>query len=221
MKTRNFLILLITLAIILHSALTGAENARTLAILPFENNSVTDARKYDPLCNGLSVMLMTELSNVDTDAFKLIEREKIRALLEEISLGQTGAVDPSTAARVGKLLGAQTTGFGAFMVLGKQVRIDMRIIRVETGELIMAESITGEADEFLFLEQKLAQKIAVTMNTRLAQKASASKSSIEAALFFAQGVEALEKGNKARAEEFFNKSMALDPSYKDKIDRLK
>ena len=78
---------------------------RTLVILPFENNSVTTPETYDPLKSGLSVMLMTELANSEA-AFTLVEREKIRALLDEITLGQTGVIDASTAVKMGKMLGA-------------------------------------------------------------------------------------------------------------------
>ncbi|MDY6905403.1 MAG: CsgG/HfaB family protein [Thermodesulfobacteriota bacterium] len=220
MKFRNLFVLIITLTVFLSAGIQASATTRTMAILPFENNSITDAQKYNPLCNGLSVMLMTELSNISTEAFKLIEREKIRALLDEIALGQTGTIDPSTAARIGKLLGAQSIGFGAFMVLGKQVRIDLRIIQVETGELIMAESITGDTEDFLSLEHDLARKIAKTMDTKLTEAASPSKSSIDAALLFARGVDALEKGDKTEAKKFFKRAVALDPAYQVKMDQL-
>ncbi|MFZ5562662.1 MAG: CsgG/HfaB family protein [Thermodesulfobacteriota bacterium] len=224
MKTRSYImaaaIIMLACASVVQAAEPAPTQDRTLAILPFENNSVTDPATYDPLKSGLSVMLITELANSGV-SFKLVERDRIRALIDEMSLGQTGVIDPATAARMGKLLGAQTIGFGAFMVMDKNVRIDMRIIEVETGAMVMAESITGKTGDFFTLERDLAQKIAKSMEAREAVGQASSKSSIEAALLFARGVDALEAGNSDAADAFFKKAIKQDKSYQKQVDRLK
>lgn len=188
----------------------------TLAILPFENNSVTEPERFAPLSKGLSAMLTTDLKNAGT-TLKLIEREKIQALLKEVALSQSGSVDQSTAVRVGRLLGAQAIAFGSFMVLGKDVRMDLRIIQVETSELIMAESIVGSADAFIDLERKLAGKIAGSLRIAL-QPASAAGSDINAALYFSQGLEALDRGDRSEADRLFAKAVAADPAYQSQVD---
>ncbi len=53
-------------------------HCKTLAILPFENNSVTDTAMYAPLAKGLSAMLITDL-NTGGSTLKIIERGKIQA----------------------------------------------------------------------------------------------------------------------------------------------
>jgi TolB-like protein len=128
------------------------QTPKTLAILPFENNSVTDPELYHPLTKGLSAMLITDLSN-NVSTLKLIERNKVQSLLKEIALSQSGSIDKSTAIRAGKILGAQAITFGSFMVLEEQVRIDARIVKVETSEVLMAESILGRSDNFIDLER--------------------------------------------------------------------
>ncbi|MDP2644973.1 MAG: hypothetical protein Q8P24_08535, partial [Desulfobacterales bacterium] len=45
----------------------------TLAVLPFENNSITDPARYEPLGRGLAAMLITDLKNAGT-SLRLIER---------------------------------------------------------------------------------------------------------------------------------------------------
>lgn len=213
-------IIMIVCASLVHAADPAPSRDRTLAILPFENNSITTPETYNPLRSGLSVMLMTELANSGV-SFKLVERDKIRSLIDEMSLGQTGVIDPATAAKMGKLLGAQAIGFGAFMVMDKNVRIDMRIIEVETGALIMAECITGKTTDFFTLERDLAQKIATSMQAKEAVAQASSTSSIEAALLFARGVDALEAGKNDAANDFFKKAIKLDKSYQAQVDRLK
>ena len=193
---------------------------KTLAILPFENNSVTEPERFAPLTKGLAAMLTTDLKNSGT-ALKLIEREKIQALLKEVALSQSGSVDKSTAVQVGRILGAQAIAFGSFMVLGTDVRLDLRIIKVETSELIMAESISGSSDGFIDLERKLAGKIAASLRIALQPVSAGSGSDINAALYFSQGLEALDRGDKAEAEQLFAKSVAADPAYQGQVDNVK
>ena len=188
----------------------------TLAILPFENNSITDVDKYAPLGKGLAAMLITDLKKTGT-SLKLIERSKIQAIIKEIALGQTGSVDKSTAMKAGKILGAQSIAFGSFMVLGKDVRIDTRIVNVETSELIMAEGLSGSANNFIKLEQEVARKIAGSLKIALKPPAGKSKSDINAAVFFSQGLDALDRGDTAEAKRLFDKCLKLDPAYKDQV----
>jgi TolB-like protein len=193
---------------------------KTIAVLPFENNSVTDPDRYAPLSKGLSAMLITDLKN-SSASLQLIEREKIQALLKEIALGQSGSVDQSTAVKAGKILGAQSIVFGSFMVLGNQVRMDARIIKVETSEVIMAESIAGESGGLMNLAMELAGKIARSMKVAFKPPQVKSEGDINAALFFSKGLEALDKGDKKEARRLFSKSIELDPAYKTQVDNVK
>ena len=102
-------------------------------------------------------MLITDLNKNDS-VLTVIERNKIKSILKEIALGQLGGVDQSTAIEAGKILGAQSIGFGSFTIMGDMIRIDVRIIKVESSELVMAESVSGEIKNFMALETDLADK---------------------------------------------------------------
>ncbi len=193
---------------------------KTMAVLPFENNSVTETEKYAPLSKGLSAMLITDLKNSNT-TLQIIEREKIQAILKEIALSQSGSVDQSTAVKAGKLLGAQSIVFGSFMVLGNNVRIDARIIKVETGELLMAESMSGDNSGFLNLAVELAGKIAKSMKVAFNPVSLKSKGNPDAAIYFSQGLEAIDRGDKEEAKRLFSNCIKLDPAYKEQVDNVK
>lgn len=193
---------------------------QTLAIFPFENNSVTDSRRYDPLSKGLAAMLITDLSR-QKSALTLVERDKISALLEEIALGQSGVVDQATAMQAGRILGAQAIAFGSFMVLSDQVRIDLRIVNVETSELILADSILGSSAAFIELEGRLAGKIAHSLQVAFRPQVTASTGSMDAALYFSQGVDAFDRGDRDEANRLFAKSIALDPAYLHQVEHVK
>ena len=188
---------------------------KTLALLPFENNSVTDPQKFAPLSQGIPAMLTTDLKR-GGPGLRLIERAEIQGLLKEIAFGQTGAVDESTAVKAGKILGAEAIGLGSFIVLGGKVRIDTRIIGVETSEVIMAESIMGDSDRFMELIQGLGDEIAAAFRVNFTP-AAASGGDIRAAVLFSQGLEALDRNDRAAAERLFQKSISLDPAYRRQV----
>ncbi|MBU0909848.1 MAG: CsgG/HfaB family protein [Proteobacteria bacterium] len=196
----------------------SAELPTPLAIFPFENNAVTRHEEYEPLTGGLAAMLITDLRHESTN-LKIIERNRIKELLQEIDLSQSGYVDQATALRIGKLLGARSIAFGSFVVLGEQVRIDARLVNVETSETILAESINGTSDQFLQLEKKLADKLAGAFQERLAStQASASANTMNAALAFSKGLEALDRGDRQEAESYFRKTIELDPGFTRQVE---
>ena len=75
---------------------------KTVAISYFDNTSGLE--EYNPLSKGLADMLITDLSNVKS--IQIVEREKLESLLQEIDLGESKFMDPSTAQKLGKGLGA-------------------------------------------------------------------------------------------------------------------
>jgi TolB-like protein len=143
-----------------------AEDPKTLAVLYFENNSVVDKDKLDPLKKGLADMMITEMTKIK--GIRVVERQRIQSIIEELNLNETDMVDKSTTQKMGKLLGAKVMLFGGFSNLfNDKLRIDIRIVRTETGETLKAEEETGELDEFLTMLQLLVKKIATDLDVKM------------------------------------------------------
>lgn len=191
----------------------------TLAIMPFDNNSVTDHLQLEPLRQGLPAILTTDLSR-NSGGLKLVERQKISKVLKEMSLGQTGVVEQNTAVRVGNILGAGNIAFGSFMALGTTVRIDLRIIRVETGELLIAESVSGSTTSFIELTNRLASLLANALQVALADDRPGDSGGIDAAILFSRGLAALDTGELEKARQWFVKCTELDQGYKPRVAAL-
>ena len=128
-----------------------------VAVMNFENNS-TWSYWGDNLGKAAADELVTQL--FQTGSFSVIERAQLEALLVEQDLGASGAVDTSTATRIGQLLGVQLiltgsiTQFsiertsGGFRSLGVSVSraesvLDVRLVNTTTGEIMLAESGEG------------------------------------------------------------------------------
>ncbi|GAB4341665.1 MAG: hypothetical protein Kow0037_28470 [Calditrichia bacterium] len=139
----------------------------TIAILDFQNNSFFQAEELGALQPGLADMMITALSRVS--GLKVVERRQLRALLEEMALGQSGVVDAATAQKVGKLLGAEYLLLGSFVRgMKNDLRIDVRMVRTETGETTKAEEVTGKTEDVLKLVEKLSKKVLKNLRIKLA-----------------------------------------------------
>jgi len=148
---------------------THASDPKTIAVLYFENNSIVDKDKLDPLKKGLADMMITEMSKIK--GIKVVERQRIQSIIEELNLNETDMVDKSTTQKMGKLLGAKVMLFGGFSNLfNDKLRIDVRLVRTETGETLKAEEETGELDEFLTMLQSLVKKIASDLEVKLSSE---------------------------------------------------
>ncbi|MGH7963812.1 MAG: CsgG/HfaB family protein, partial [Candidatus Binatia bacterium] len=84
---------------------------RTLAVTYYRN---LGAPELSFLQKGLTALLINDLSQVRD--LRVVERDRLQALLEELQLGSTGLVNQDTAPKVGRLLGAGKVATGAYAV---------------------------------------------------------------------------------------------------------
>ncbi|HPG39883.1 MAG TPA: CsgG/HfaB family protein [bacterium] len=202
-----FVTILFLGSILLSGAAAQTEGKRTIAILYFENNSLAQKTEMDPLCKGLTDMLITEFSKISQ--FQVVERSQLQKLVEEISLGQSGMVDAGTAQQVGNLLGARNLLLGSFMnMFDGQIRIDVRIVEVETGITIKAEEETGKPKDLYKLISKLVAKVIADLDVKIS-KADAQKlgqvenTSFNAAMYYARGLEYEDAGDLVNAKKMY------------------
>jgi TolB-like protein len=128
---------------------------KTVAILYFDNH--TGSSENDPLGKGIASMMISDLSAVQE--IQLVERERMQDLVKEIDMQRTKYFDSTTAVKTGKMLGAEYVVVGAFATVDPQMRIDTRVVRVATGEIVKTAQVTGDQDKFFDLEQDLANKL--------------------------------------------------------------
>jgi len=107
-------------------------------------------------------------------AGKVVERERIQFILDEIqrsdaTISGQKLADPEFAVRVGKLLGAQSMLIGSYMKFNNKLRLDTRLVKTETSEIIKTESVEGKADEIFELSKRLAIKISEDLEVALNQ----------------------------------------------------
>ena len=80
---------------------------KRIAILDFENLSES-LKKYNV---GTSISLILSGEMAHSTIFRLVERERVDKLINEVELGMTGAIDPDTAVKAGKISRADIAHF--------------------------------------------------------------------------------------------------------------
>ncbi len=196
----------------------AARRETVLAIFDFDNASFDDKERWDAMGVGFAQMLVTDLLGVKD--LQIVERQKLQFVLSELDLHHGDRVDPQTAAEAGKLLGAGTLMFGSFSAVGRDMRIDVRLVRTETGEVIKAGKITGRTDRFFELQGNLARLVVdeIIPGSRRTEElppdfGSAQTKSLEAALAYSEGIRLMDEGMLSDAYERFAAAVDLSPDF--------
>jgi hypothetical protein len=79
--------------------------------------------------------------------YTVVERTRILRVLEELRLGSSALADEQTRLRVGKLVGARVMVFGGYLVIGGNMRLDLRLVEVETGKVLKAVQKTASSND--------------------------------------------------------------------------
>jgi TolB-like protein len=197
---------------------------QTVAVLGFENASVEDYEKLEPLRVGLAAFFITDLKKVTK--LKIVEREKINYILKELDLWGTKKFDNKLAARIGKLAGAHAMVFGTFMKQdAKHMRVDARVVKTETGEVLDAASEEGRPKDIFKLEKNLVLKIAeilkIVVNKEEKEEIKlGGTESFDGATLYAEGLKYLDAFEYKKAYEYFKKAAEKDPDYAEAKEKM-
>jgi TolB-like protein len=116
----------------------------TTAVLDIENLSPDDSTG-DDLGGLLSSEIVGKLSS--KPGVQIIERQKLLSVLQELKLGSSELTDESVRLRVGRMLGARQMVFGSYLVSGDSMRLDLRLVDVETGRILKTAKKTVKAGD--------------------------------------------------------------------------
>ncbi len=141
-----------------------------LAVLAFENN--TGDPRYDPLGRGLASMMTSDLASVPT--LRLVERERLQSLIDELDLQQTDYFDQETALQVGLFIGADHVVVGSIVAVEPEIRLDTRVVKVETAEVVQTASVAGREDRLFDLQKDLAASLIAGIDVVMSDEARAA-----------------------------------------------
>jgi tetratricopeptide (TPR) repeat protein len=146
--------------------------------------------------------------------------------MEEQDLGASGRVDQNTAARLGRLVGARYMILGGFVDFYGDLRIDARVVNVETGEIVKTERVRDRReklyDSVVELAQRLAQGLDLPPLPRQAMEERRNREvPAEAVRLYVKGLLYQDRGDRERAAELFQQAVAQYPEYTEASEALR
>jgi TolB-like protein len=197
------------------SASVARADETTLAILPLTKASGSES--WDGLGTALAGMLTSDLSQVG--AIQLVERDRLDAVLAEIALSETAFVDPKTAQKLGKGVGAEAVLTGSFSVVGDTFLLDARIVETRTAKVLKAADAQGTSAEFVAVEKELVEELLEGLDVEL-DSASRRRLLMEAPTEawgafteYGKGLDAQKDGRLDDAARSFEAALRADPKF--------
>ena len=139
----------------------------TVAILPFAASGPDLADMAVEVPQLMTAYLSAE------PAVILVERAQLEDALSEIELGQSGTVDPATAAKIGYLTGAQILITGRAFPVQRDIVVVAKIVSVETSR-VYGETVTFPArGSVVEASQELSRAVGATIAERGARLVAA------------------------------------------------
>ena len=205
------------------TSITKSADAKRLVVLYFENNA--DDPKIAGLSKGLADMMITDLSKYHM--IQVVEREKIESILKEQDMSHTNRFDKSTAIKLGKLLGAEAILTGSYFEMIGNLRIDARIIDVETSAILKSEGVNGSTDNFFDLEKQLVGKIISGLEIPLKkeeetilQKPLNGQFTMNAGLSYSKALDLLDQGKTQEAKDALKNVLVETPDFEPALNAL-
>jgi TolB-like protein len=212
------------------SSVAVAQSKPTVAVISFTNSALGASNKdLEPLSKGIADLLAGSLAA--NPNIRVVERDRIQAVLEEQKLGADGKLDQAAMVKVGKILGAKHMITGVFITevpkgaAAAPMRLSARVINTETSEIekLTLGDVTGKTDGILSLIDKLGANLNKDLKlpdipaaARDAHEASIKRQEkvpFSAVMLYSRALDEQDHGNKEKAVTLFKQSIAAFPSY--------
>ena len=189
---------------------------KSVAVFPFTYQG--ENKTFAELGIGIGEMMITDLSQVN--GLKVIERIRLQAMFNEISMGQSGMVEEGTAPRFGKLLGAAKIVHGNYDVSDKNnVELNVGFWDVKDNYFPGLSNQKDGLRNLFKMEKDLVfslldeMNVALTMQERMKIQEIPTKN-LQAFLNYCKGLQMENRGDFGQAAKFFEQAKKIDPDFK-------
>ncbi|MGH7964190.1 MAG: MopE-related protein, partial [Candidatus Binatia bacterium] len=198
----------------------GPGDPQTVAITNYRN---LGSPQLGVLQKGLTALLISDISKVKD--LKVVERDLLQALLEEMQLGTSGVLDEKTAPKAGRLLGAGKVATGSY-VDATQDNLQATSVLAEstTAQVVGTQESSGTLQQFYELEKGIALGLLRDLGydeQRLRNEGvwdsirQPQTTSVVALTAFSRGLDAKDRADYPAARAQFDQALAADPNFQE------
>jgi TolB-like protein len=192
----------------------------TVAVFPFRYRGANEELR--PLERGLSHLVLTDLSKVAR--LRLLERERVQVLLDEMRLTDSNRVEPSSGARSGRMLRAARVVQGTLQDQAQRLRLDANVVDATSSTITATGAATDRLQQLFEVEKQVVFQLIERMGITLspAERRAISErptADLQAFLAFSRGLEAEDQGNFQEAANQFDAAVRRDPNFRSARDK--
>jgi TolB-like protein len=180
-----------------------------VSVLYFENT--TKNAPYAWFSKGAADMLITDLAA--QPGLTVVEREQMQKVLKEQEKAMSDLYDEKNAVRIGKLTAARQIVIGSFIIYEKTMRVDAKVVEVETGKVLTTMRAEGALDKLFAVQRDLTAGVLKRYGLTAGAPAASDTQSLEAAQAYYTGIDFLDQGAFKDAAKSFQQAIEFDPYY--------
>jgi tetratricopeptide (TPR) repeat protein len=190
--------------------------SNTVAVMPFSYGGADST--IQPLGRGLAQLLVTDLAK--SRQVRVLERERMQAIVNELKLSDSARAAPATALRSGRLLRAARVVQGSIADRpGSQLEVDATVVDVGTAGVQATARGRDLLSRLFEIEKQLALTLFNNMGIQLtpAERDAINQrptENLQAFLIYSRGLEAQDHGDFGAAQADFNRAATLDPNFR-------
>jgi len=189
----------------------------TIAVVDFDNTHLPP--DMAPISKGLAEFTALDLGKVAS--LRVVDRMKIDAIMGELKLSSSKYADPSTAPRMGRLVGSRRIVTGSLLGIGdKTIQLDGAVVNTRDSSTAVTGAMEGDLDKIFAVEKSLVFKvidnlgIALTAEERDAIEKIPTESYL-AFMAYCRGLEYKSQGMYEAARQEFRQAQQEDNGFQE------
>ncbi len=216
MRILSAVVITMSIVLLALACTVNASEVTTVAVLPFVNLSKNP--QIDWIGAGFAETIATKLCRVS--GIQYVERTQLSQAMKELKLQNSALSDPAKARKLGKLSGAGHVIIGSYQKAGDKLKVDARVLEVETATSSKSAEVVGKMDDVFDMQADLVGQLiesigssATAAETKAIEEAPAKSN--KAYQWFAKGLDFQNKNKPALAIPAYTEAIKLDSTYTD------
>lgn len=193
----------------------GAIPDNTIAVPAFDGSHLPP--ELAPIALGLAEFTAADLAKVR--ALTVVERAKLNILMDELKLSSSGAVDPSSAPRVGRIMKSNCIVTATVLALGEDgLKLDGTVVYTSDSSTRIPQGVEGELKDIFDLQKRFVFNIIDSLGITLTADerdaiAEVPTESYLAFLAYCRGLDYRRRGMESAARTEFNAAVERDAGF--------
>jgi len=186
----------------------------SIAVLYFVDSEQTN--ELNSLSKGLAEMLISDLRQINQ--LKVVDRQKVQTLMEELQLNISDLTDPNIIQRFGKILQARTIVSGGLITTMAELHVTTNLVNVSGSKTFDVDQYSGSFENVLSIQKDILLGILEHLDIQLSfqeqdRLLETATQNFDAFMDYCSGIDLMDQQLYADAAASFKNALEVDPDF--------